>query len=490
MLFNQFHDLAAGSGIATIYRDAQKDYDQVRLATDQISSQSLLTIAERVDTRAKGDVPVFVWNPLAWERGGTVEVSVQMPRAAAAVSVLDAKGHVVPSQTVSSDPATHTFRLLLQVDAVPSMGYTVLHAVEGHRDFESDLKVSDLTIENSRVRLVMDPTTGCLTSLYDRRGGFEVIAPGSCGNELQAFHDLPKEYDAWNVDPGTYDVKPTLLHQLDSLEVLESGPLRAVVRLKRSWGQSTFVQDVTLYRGADHVIVSNDVDWHETHILLKAAFPLAAPSSHATFEIPYGSIDRPTTRRNSFEKAKFEVPAMRWADEGDGLHGLSLINDSKYGYDAVANTLRLTLLRSPTWPDPDADRGKQHFAYALYPHIGSWQTAGTVAHGWEFNVGLQAMQVNAHEGALPPEHSFASVAGASVVLTALKKAEDGNALIARCYEWAGEGGEVTLNAPVGLKSAQVVDLMEQPTGQTLPIAGTTVKVPITPFMIQTVRLEY
>ncbi len=490
VLFNQFHDLAAGSGIATIYRDAQKDYDQVKLSTDKVTDASLKTIADRVDTRGKGDVPVFVWNPLAWERGGLVEVSVQMPRVVDTVSLVTAKGHVVPSQVLSSDPATHSFRLLVQAEAVPSMGYTVLHAVEGHKDFTSDLKTSHLTMENDKVRVSLDANTGCITSLYDKRAGFDSLASGACGNELQAFKDTPKQYDAWNVDPGTFDVAPTPIHQVDSIQLVESGPLRSVVRIKRTWDKSTFQQDVILYRDADTVVVKNDVGWHETHVLLKAAFPLAASGPKATFEIPYGSIERPTTRNNSFEKAQFEVPAMRWGDLGDAQHGFSLINESKYGYDAVGNTLRLTLLRSPVWPDPEADRGEQRFSYELYPHSGAWKTAATVQRGWEFNYGLQAMQVSEHEGSLATEHSFAGIEGGHVVLTALKKAEDGMSLIARFYEWAGQGGDVSFRVPQGVKSAEVVNLMEQPTGKTLTVSGDTVKVPVTPFMIQTVRLEY
>ena len=145
----------------------------------------------------------------------------------------------------------------------------------------------------------------------------------------------------------------------------------------------------------------------------------------ATYEIPYGTIERPTTRDNSFEKAKFEVPAMRWADLGDGKHGFSLINNSKYGYDARDNVLRMTLLRSPAAPDPDADRGPEHFTYALYPHGGDWKQAMSVHHGYEYNYGLKAMQVSSHPGAGMAEHSFVGVAtdkgGPGVVLTAMKK---------------------------------------------------------------------
>jgi alpha-mannosidase len=159
--------------------------------------------------------------------------------------------------------------------------------------------------------------------------------------------------------------------ETDSVQLVKAGPLRATIRVKRHWGLSTFVQDIVLYDGIDRVEIANDFDWHETRVLLKASFPLAASSPMATYEIPYGTIDRPTTRTNSVDSAKFEVPALRWADLGDGQHGLSLINESKYGYDAAGNVLRLSLLRSPIYPDPNADRGHQVFRYALYPHAGT-----------------------------------------------------------------------------------------------------------------------
>ena len=141
--------------------------------------------------------------------------------------------------------------------------------------------------------------------------------------------------------------------------------------------------------------IDNEIDWHESHVLLKAAFPLAASGPFATYEIPYGTIERPTTRNNSWEKAQFEVEAIRWADLGDGKHGLSVLNQTKYGYDAVGNTLRLTLLRSPKWPDPDADMGHHHFHYALYPHAGTWKDALTVRHGYEYNYPLTAVVTTA-----------------------------------------------------------------------------------------------
>ncbi len=341
-----------------------------------------------------------------------------------------------------------------------------------------------------QLRIKVDPQTGCITSLFDKKAGFETIASGGCGNELQAFKDTPKEYDAWNIDPGTLDVAPTLLNKADAVTLTEHGPLRATIRVTRTWQSSKFVQDITLYAGADYAVVTNDFDWHERHILLKAAFPLAASGPFATYEIPYGTIERPTTRNNTIEKAKFEVPALRWADLGDGQHGMSLMNQTKYGYDAVGNVLRLSLLRGATWPDPEADQGHQHFNYAIYPHAGDWKQALSVRHGYNFNYRLKAMQVESHTGELPQRHSFAGIHNDNVVLTAMKRSEDGKGLVLRFYESAGKGGNVILNVPAGATSATIVNMMEKPEGSSLTVTGDKVTVPVTPYEIQTVRVDY
>jgi alpha-mannosidase len=488
--FNDFHDLAAGSGIGVIYQDAQKDYDAVRWSTNEISAKALKTVAAHIDTHVAQGVPVLVFNPLAWSRSGNVTVDVQMPTATADVAVLDSHGAVLPSEVLRKDAETSTFHLLVEARDVPSLGYEVLHVVPGKRVFASDLKVMGTTLENATLRVVVDPQTGCITSLVDKKTGFETLAKGACGNELQAFKDTPKDYDAWNIDPGTLDVPPARLTEADSVQVLEHGPMRASIRVTRHWQNSKFVQDIVLDAGSDEAVVENDIDWHETHVLLKAAFALSATSEFATYEIPYGTIQRPTTRNNSWEKAQFEVGAQRWADLGNAEHGFSLINESKFGYDGVGNLLRLTLLRSPVWPDPNADRGHHHFSYALYPHAGDWKQAMTVRHGFNFNYGLKAMQVEAHAGSLPAEHSFVGITPEDVVLTAMKKAEDSHALIFHFYEWAGKGGSVSLRVPPGATGAVETNLMEKAEGAALPVAGDHVTVHFRPYEIVAVRVDY
>jgi alpha-mannosidase len=487
VLFNQFHDLAAGSGIGIIYKDAQKDYDVVRYSTNEISAAALKTVDERINTTGKGN-PVVIYNPLGWERSGEVTVHVQNGKG----GVTATGAQVVEARTNDN---TGVSEVRLHVMKVPALGYKVVWIGEGARapkggesDAEGKESGNAITLENNTLRVSVDKQSGCITSLFDKKSNFETLASGACGNQLQFFKDTPKDYDAWNIDPGTLDVAPSTIDHADSVELVKTA--EPGIRVTRHWQQSKFVQTFSLSAEGDMVDVDNEIDWHESHILLKAAFPVAATSDFATYEIPYGTIDRPTTRNNSWEKAQFEVPAMRWADLGDGKHGLSIINNTKYGYDAVGNLLRLSLLRSPKWPDPEADMGHHHFHYAIYPHAGTWKDAMTVRHGYEYCYPLAGEVTTAHGGALPAEHSFVAVSPQNVVLTAVKKAEDAKGLIFRVYEWAGKDGTVEFHVPASASGATITNLRETPEGGALELTGDVVKAPIHPYEILTVRVDY
>jgi alpha-mannosidase len=507
VLFNQFHDTAAGSGIGQIYKDAQKDYDVVRWSTNEIGSGALGALTEKINTQGKSWnlVPVVVFNPLGWTRSG--EVPVPVTGYQGPFSIIDPKtGTVHESTALAREVRGGVESYIVPVENVPAFGYRVLqidhawYSYEGPQDRSSVESRNDAwVLANSRVRVAIDKQTGCITSLQSTgdhwQTGYEAVARGACGNELQAFKDTPKAYDAWNIDPGTLDQPPTLLTKTDSVELVGKSNSNPAVRVTRTWQNSKFVQTITIPDYSDMVDIDNDIDWHESHVLLKAAFPLAASGPFATYEIPYGTIDRPTTRNNSWEKAQFEVEAMRWADlSGPGpdgkVHGLSVLNQTKYGYDAVGNTLRLTLLRSPKWPDPEADMGLHHFHYALYPHAGTWKEALTVRHGYEYNYPLTAVVTTAHPGTLPASHSFASVAPENVVLTTVKKAEDANGLIFRVYEWAGKETTAEFHVPPGATSATVTNLMETPEGAPLAVVGDVVRAPIHPYEILTIRVDY
>ncbi len=289
------------------------------------------------------------------------------------------------------------------------------------------------SLENEFLRVTVDPATGCITSLFDKRNNTEALAPAvegvgapptlsdgkPCGNLLQAFVDKPKKWDAWNVDADFIEHHTDLL-QAEEVKLIENSPLRAVIRVRHKWQNSEFTQDITMYPGVPRVDVHMQADWHEKHILLKVAFPLNVRSDKATFEIPYGTVERPTTRNTPAEKSQFEVPALRWGDisgpiagapplspaSGDRVgetHGFSLLNDSKYGYDAKDNVLRLSLLRAPEWPDPNADQGHHEFTYSLYPHAGTWREAMTVRQGYDLNYPLLAVTTTQHPGTLPAQ---------------------------------------------------------------------------------------
>ncbi len=496
--FNQFHDLAAGSGIAVIYRDAQKDYTEVFNADKLIDDAAMKTIDASIDTRGKAGVPVLVNNSMAWPRTELATLHVELPEAANAITLTDAKGNIIPSQIANHIAGTNQFDVLARVSDVPALGYTVLHAESSDKQAvkpdTAALRVDDdgsaYTLSNAHLKLAIDKANGCINSLAAQ--STEYIAPHTCGNQLQTYVDTPKNYDAWNIDPGTFDAPFTPIDKVDSIKVLEDGTLRKTIRIERTWSKSHFTQDISLDAGADVVRISTNVDWHETHVLLKAAFPLAASGPKATYEIPYGAITRATTHDNSWQKAQFEVPAQRWADLGNDHQGVSIINESKYGYDALGNVLRLTLLRSPIWPDPDADRGPQHFVYEIYPHAGTWQAAQTVHRGYELNTPLITEQVFSHTGTLPATHSFAAVDNPNVILSAVKKAEDINALIFRMYESAGQGTEAHLHIPAGAEYAIETNLMETPlpNAQHIPISGDTITLPINPWEIRTLEVVY
>jgi alpha-mannosidase len=499
--FNGFHDLAAGSGIAVIYRDAANDFTQVYDADHNITAAALKTLDARIDTRDSlkdGGTPIVIFNTLPWSRTEDVELHLQLPQAVDTLQISGTEDKAYRSQIIAKDSATNEYTVLVTAVDVPALGYKVLHAYgtpkqdDREKGFSAEETSDAITLENVHLKLAIDKKTGCITSIKSLPANTEYLAPNACGNQLQTFVDKPKDYDAWNIDPGTLDGTMTPISEVDSIAVTDNGPLRKTIHITRTWSKSHFIQDISLDAGADTVRISNEIAWHEQHILLKAAFPLAATSDKATYEIPFGNITRTTLRTNSWEKAQFEVPAQRWADLGDDHQGFSLLNDSKYGYDAAGNTLRLTLLRSPVWPDPNADQGPQHFTYELYPHPGSWKTALTVHRGYELNTPLLAQQVFAHTGAMPATHSFVALDNPNVTLSAVKKAEDANALIFRMYEWAGQPTEVKLHVPAGAQYAIETNLMEDPLPNAphLPLTGDTVTVPITPYEILTLRVTY
>ena len=498
LLFDHFHDIMPGSGIAVNYLDAKRNLENVDRAASDVTRGSLREIAAHVNTQGEG-APIMIFNSLSWSRTEVTEAEAQLPTPARQIEVVDSAGRPAESELLSIDAETHRVRFLL-LSKTPSFGYQVyfVRASSTAPAVHSMLKASADTLENEFLRVKIDPQTGCMTSLFDKRSGTESLAPAEtdtggpktsiCGNLLQTFVDKPKQWDAWNID-ADFEKRHWDLDKPDEVKLIESGSLRAVIQVKNHFQNSTFVRDITVYAGVPRVDIKMQAEWHEKHILLKVAFPLSAHSDKATFEIPFGSVERPTTRNTPAEQAQFEVPAQRWADVSDSKHGFSLLNDCKYGYDAKGNVLRLSLLRSPEWPDPHADEGHHEFTYSLYPHGAGWKDALTVRRGYELNYKLISRAIEKHQGSLAPEHSFLQAQPDNIIVTAVKKAEEDNALVVRFYEWAGKDGDVTLQLPSGTQSAVETDLMEKPMGG-VSLHDGKVSVHAKPYEIKTIKVQF
>ncbi|MDZ7344271.1 MAG: glycosyl hydrolase-related protein, partial [candidate division KSB1 bacterium] len=353
---------------------------------------------------------------------------------------------------------------------IPSLGYKVyVLRKQPPANAATRLAVSPTTIENEFFRVTIDAGTGWLSSIVDKRDGKEILS--GPGNALQILEDRPSAWDAWNIGL-TGNQYPSRFRRR---EVVETGPVRAVVRIFHDYlkpgvqkeyptpdfPSTFFTQDVVLYNGMDRIDFKTEVDWWEEKTMLKVAFPVTVNDTMATYEIPYGTIRRSTQNRNNWEKARFEVSAQRWADLSQSDYGVSLLNKAKYGYDIKGNVMRLSLLRSPKWPDPTADRGKHTIEYALYPHAGNWREAKTVRRGYEYNNPLIVVLGEVHKGALPTVHSFVELSPDNLVLTTIKKAEDSEAWIFQWYEAEGKDTPARLTLPQTPKKVVVSNFLEE-----------------------------
>lgn len=460
VMFNQFHDILPGSGIRENYIDAANRYRKVDEIGEYQLNSSFKQIEEHINTSAIKGKPIVVYNPLSWERTDVVKLKLP-PGDLKDYSIYEPTGKEVLSQMVSE--SKYSREITFVADNVPSLGYKVYELREEKaRSGSIALKIDSTTLENQFYRVVVDPDSGWVKSIYDKKNGREVLT--GYGNRLQFLEDKPKQWDAWNI--GFTGVE--FPSRFRKIEVVEKGPVRVVLRVYRdflkpgtvgsfptdNFPSSFFKQDIILYNGIDRVDFGLDADWWETHVMLKVAFPLNVQDSLATYEIPYGSIVRATIPTNSWERAKFEVPAERWSDmsqvedpaSGNGF-GVSLLNQAKYGYDAKGSMMRLSLLRSPVWPDPTADRGEHEIKYAVYSHGGTWKDGGTVQQGYDYNYPLIAYVGTLHKGNLPLSHSFFKLTPSNLVLTIAKVAENSDAWVIQWYDAAGKDSNADLVLP-------------------------------------------
>ncbi|HMC51532.1 MAG TPA: glycoside hydrolase family 38 C-terminal domain-containing protein, partial [Acidimicrobiales bacterium] len=312
LLLHQFHDIIPGSSIHWAYEDSRRDHAAVAAITAGATEAAQGALAGSVGTGGMAR-PFVVFNPASHDRLELVELAVG------------------PGDPNGAGQRTEDGTLLLPA-AAPPCGYAALDvAAVGAGAMPSAVSARERELENELLRVRWDDD-GLLTSVWDKEAGREVLAAGSRANLLQLHQDLPNETDAWDVDLHYLD-KVTDLVELASMRVVERGPLRAGVRFERSFGRSSITQTMRLAAGSRRIEFHTEVDWHERHRFLKVAFPVAIHSSRATYEIQFGHLERPTHANTSWDVARFEVCAHRWADLGEPGYGVALLNDCKYGYD-------------------------------------------------------------------------------------------------------------------------------------------------------------
>ena len=520
LLFNQVHDNIDGTSIEQVYQDAATDYADVERFASR--KTQLRAIGERINTIGKGSA-LIVFNPSSWKRYDAAKVlrtEIVKNGSRSHPVIFDVNGNEILSQVVEDEEGRQ--EVIFKANGIPALGYKVFRFIESderHRQ-ESDLVVDENLLENSFHRVEIDPLSNYAVKITDKRNARSVFRPSTGGNIIEVYEDFPPTAPdgepAWNIYLGAKS-NP----EFSKSYVLEGGPLRGKIRIEGRFGNSKFLKDVVLYANSDKVDFELHIDWHERYRFAKASFPLNVIANWATYEMPYGVIQRydhsltapppndmlyPRRKWERADMAKWEDSALRFVDVSDPSqnYGVSLLNDNKYGFSFEDNILRMSLVRGPrrgyrstpeSWADQsDKPRiGTHHIKYAIYPHKGDWRDSKTVRKGYEFNYPFQVIVEGIHAGDLPPEYSFLEVSPENVILTALKEAEDSKDLIIRLYESSGSSIETEIRFGERPQRVFQTDLMEwdkyQPKVE-YSLLGNSVHVPISPWEVKTLRVQY
>lgn len=472
LLRNQFHDILPGSSIKEVYEDALRELKEVEDSANEVIRESLKSIVSKIKSKKEG---IVIFNPNSFPR--VLHFTVEEP-----IDVFELpNGKVVETQPTSCGK-----RLIYSPDIkVPPMGYIVLYKSE-KIPFLSKKIVSGNTLENDLVKIEIGED-GTIHSYYDKVNEREIFI--SRGNQLWAYSDRPRNWDAWDI-ANDYERYGEEIKDVEYIKVLENGPSRGVVEVKKRYRNSSITQRYILYSGSPRLDIETQINWHDRRILVKALFPIDIRSPYATYEIAYGHIQRPTHRNTSWDYAKFEVPGHRWVDISEGNYGVSILNDGKYGYSANENTIGLSLLRSPVYPDFFADEGEQSFIYSVLPHNNDWRE-DTVYEAISLNTPLVGLPLEIVNEAVDIEFdlikSFIEIESKNLIVGALKKAEDDGSLILRLYEAYGYRGKTKIRFAFNVKRAIESNLLEDEI-TSLDVTSNEVEISFRPYEVKTIKL--
>ena len=453
VLLNQFHDILPGSSVSGVYEDADIDFAAFEALADDLEARLVAVLSAES----------LILNAFHRPRGGLVAG----PERSGAQVIHRAGG---------------TTEWLSPVVAIA--GSSVASARPAQVVVEAGLQVATDRLENAILCVRFD-ARGRIMSLFDKRTERELIPTGELANRIVAHQDIPVEFDAWNID-AHFEDKTWEIDDLARAEVVETGPYRAAIRFEWHYERSRIVEVVSLSTGSDRVELDVFIDWHEHKTLLKLAVPVAVATDESRAEVHFGHVRRPTHANTSWDQARFETLMHRWVDLSDGDAGLAVLNDCKYGYDARGNRLRITLLKSPVYPWPEADQGEHYLRLALMPHRGFAADGDRVVEAAEdFNMPLRWLgQVAKSSAPFEVEPPFA-VQGDGVAVAAVKKAEDDDGIVIRLFETRGRRAEVIVSTL--LASVAAVDLLERDP-VALPMADGRLTLVFKPFEVKTLKL--
>lgn len=490
ILLNQFHDIIPGSAITEAYETSMKEYTEIFDHGDRSLHQGLEVLAGQVNTEGEG-TPYLVFNSLGWSRDTVIEITLEPEINGQAV--YDGDGNRL-DMDITRNEVSGTKTAWIRVPGVPAFGYKTIWlrsqenaAVPALQSGMNPNEGLDKGWETGYYRIAFNER-GEIVSLYDKTAQRETIKPGERANRFHFFHDRPTLWDAWDLD-DRYEDQPAGDAELLEMRVLSSGAIRDVLRFRWKLNQSELTQDMILYHHDQRIDFKTSVSWNESHKLLKVGFPVDVVTDKATYEIPFGTLERPTHRNTSWEQAQYEVCGHRFADVSERGYGVSLLNDSKYGYDIQGSTLRLSLLRAPKWPDSTADLGEHHFTYSLYPHAEDWRHAHTLRKAAELNHAAAVVKSSNKPGTLPGMQSFIKFSGQHVVLDTVKPSEDGKGSVLRFYESSGGRETVMLNWPQSIQEVFHSDALEHEL-DTLEHEEGQIELHFAPYEIKTLKINF
>ncbi|GAA5797506.1 hypothetical protein HPULCUR_002894 [Helicostylum pulchrum] len=420
LCLTQFHDVMSGSAIEMVYDDCLQMYTKIDVIGKQMRSD-MLTQLLHLDESIEGIKGLAVINTLPWERNEVIEVPLE---------------DGLPTMKQYSAFGRSGYALAQSVSGSGVTGYTLDEADVPAVRVETD-QMNNIVMENQFIRVTFDHT-GHLIHLYDKDVERELIKPGERGNVYKMYEDVPLFWDAWDVE--IYHMEKFKVVEQGSVQILEQGPLRCSLLIEKQLSATSQLRQIVILSAVSRRLdFETEVDWNENRQFLKVEFSWDILTDNVNYECQYGHVSRPTHFNTSWDAAKFEVVAQKYADMSEFGYGVALLNDCKYGYSAHKNVLRLSLLRAPKAPDSNCDIGHHSFKYAIYPHQHHFLQSDVVREGYNFNSPLLTRLVpraklNGVNFLLPKFHIENA---ANVVLDTIKRAEDSTDIIIRLYECYG-----------------------------------------------------